>query len=87
MTDYMEPVFVILQNVQTEPTPKASVSILWYVAGTGVAVMAALKLLSPGCVMSETDDGLSAFSVGKALLLSFVAMALVYYLLTKTKSS
>ena len=83
----MEPVFAILENVQTEPTPKPSVSILWYVVGTGVAVLAALKLLSPGCVMSETDDGLSTFSVGKALLVSFVAMALVYYILTKTQSS
>jgi hypothetical protein len=87
MTDYMEPVLAILRDVQTEAAPAQPVSILWYVAGTGVASMAALKLLKPGCVMSETDEGLTVFSVSKALLFSMAAMLLAYVLLTKIKSS
>jgi hypothetical protein len=87
MTDYMEPVWTILQDVHTDAAPAQPVSILWYVAGTGVASMAALKVLKPGCVMSETDDGLSVFSVSKALLFSMAAMLLAYVLLTKIKSS
>ena len=87
MTDYMEPVLAILKDVHNEPAPARSVSVMWYVAGAGVACLAALKLFKPGCVMSETDDGLSVFSISKALLLSAAAMMLVYFLLTKIKST
>jgi hypothetical protein len=83
MSDYMDPVLAILQQVQVEPVAEKTVPVFWYVGGAGVATMVALKLLSPSCVKSETEEGLSVFSVGKALLFSVAAMALVYFLVTK----
>jgi hypothetical protein len=87
MADFMEPVMAILQDVPSDQIAPQPRSILWYVAGAGVACMVALKLLSPGCVMSETDDGLSVFSTSKALLFSAVSMLLTYLLITKLKTS
>ena len=83
MSDYMDPVLAILQQVQVEPVAEKTVPVFWYVAGAGVATMVALKLLSPSCVKSETEEGLSVFSIGKALAFSAAAMALVYFLITK----
>lgn len=83
MSDYMDPVLAILQQVNVEPVVEKTVPVFWYVAGAGVATMVSLKLLSPSCVKSETEEGLSVFSVGKALLFSIAVMTLVYFLITK----
>jgi hypothetical protein len=86
MADYMQPVNAILQQVNTAPAVKPPVPVWWYVGGVGAASMVALKLMSPSCVMSENQAGISEFSTSKALMFAFVSMAIAYYLLSKLSS-
>jgi len=82
MGDYMSPVHAILQQVNTaEPTAAKKISLPMYVGGIGAACFIALMLLSPSIVMSETEEGLTKFSVGKATLCSIAIMVLSYYAL------
>jgi hypothetical protein len=52
-----------------------------YVGGAGAACFVALMVLSPSCVMSDTEDGLTTFSVGKAFLFSLLVMVIAYYVI------
>jgi hypothetical protein len=83
MADYMSPVHAILQQVNTaEPSTTVNkISVHMYVGGIGVACFLTLALLSPSIVVSETEDGLTKFSVGKALLFSVAIMVIAYYAL------
>jgi hypothetical protein len=82
MADYMNPVHAILQQVNAvEPTTVNKIPVHMYVGGIGVACFVTLMLLSPSIVMSETEDGLTNFSVGKALLFSVAIMVIAYYAL------
>jgi hypothetical protein len=82
MADYMSSVHTILQQV---PVPDTStgpkVSNAMYVGGAAAACFLALMVLSPSCVMSETDDGLTKFSFGKALLFSLIVAVFAYYII------
>ena len=82
MADYMSPVNAILEQI---PTPEAStvpkVSKAMYVGGAAAACFVALMIFSPSCVMTETDEGLTKFSFGKALLFSLVVMGLAYFVI------
>lgn len=82
MADYMNPVHAILEQVNTPAqASELKISMPMYVGGIGAACFVALMILAPSCVMSENEDGLTTFSVGKALLFSIVMMVISYYVL------
>lgn len=82
MADFMNPVHAILEQVNTPAQASGfKISMPMYVGGIGAACFVALMILAPSCVMAETEDGLTTFSVGKALLFSVVAMVISYYIL------
>jgi hypothetical protein len=82
MADYMSSVRDILQQVPAaEPTSGPKITKAMYVGGAGAACFVALMVLSPSCVMSDTEDGLTTFSVGKAFLFSLLVMVIAYYVI------
>jgi len=72
---------ILLQVPAPEPASGPKITKAMYVGGAGAAFFVALMVLSPSCVMSDTEDGLTTFSVGKALLFSLLVTVAAYYVI------